>query len=57
MLLCQRFVDISLKAHEYVLRDVDRRREYIRCEELDDFIKFQTRIVMEERKDRGSYAY
>ena len=41
------FIYPSGDPHEYVLRDADRRREYIHCEELDDFIKFETRIVME----------
>ena len=41
------FIYPSGDSHEYVLRDADRRREYITCEELDDFIKFETRIVIE----------
>ncbi len=41
------FIYPSEDPHEYVLRDADGRREYITCEELDDFIKYETRIVME----------
>ena len=41
------FIYPSGDPHEYVLRDADGRREYITCDELDDFIKYETRIVME----------
>lgn len=41
------FIYPSGNPHEYVLRDDNRRREYITCEELEDFIGFETRIVME----------
>ena len=35
--------------HEYVLRDENRTREYIKCAELEDFITFETRFVMVSR--------
>lgn len=42
------FIYPSGDPHEYVLRDAERKREYITCEELDDFIEFDTHVVMEE---------
>lgn len=41
------FIYPSGDPHEYVLRDADRRREYIKCEELSDFIKFESVVVLE----------
>ncbi len=41
------FIYPSGVPHEYVLRDAERAREYIKCDELDDFIKFETHDVME----------
>ena len=41
------FIYPSGDAHEYVLRDNNRRREDIKCEELDNFISFETRQVIE----------
>lgn len=38
------FIYPSMKPHVYVLRSASRKREYIRCDELDDFIKFETRL-------------
>ena len=48
------FIYPSGDAHEYVLRDDNRSREYIKCEELDDFITVDTRIVMEYQRGRRS---
>ena len=36
------FIYPSGDPHEYVLRDADRNREYIRCEELDEFISYES---------------
>lgn len=36
------FIYPSGEPHEYVLRDEGMHREYILCEELDDFIKYET---------------
>ena len=41
------FIYPSGDPHEYVLRDENRTREYIKCDELEDFISFETRIVIE----------
>ena len=38
------FIYPSIEPHVYVLRNCDRAREYIRCSELADFIKFETRL-------------
>lgn len=36
------FIYPSMEAHVYVLRSASRTREYIRCDELDDFIEYET---------------
>lgn len=41
------FIYPSGDPHEYVLRDAELKREYITCEELDDFIQFETKYVVE----------
>ena len=41
------FIYPSGDPHEYVLRDDNSMQEYIKCEDLEDFISFETRIVME----------
>jgi len=41
------FIYPSGDPHEYVLRGANGQREYIVCEELDDFILFETCIVTE----------
>lgn len=42
------FIYPSGDSNEYVLRDSGARREYIQCEELEGFIRFQSEIVIEE---------
>ncbi len=41
------FIYPSGDSHKYMLRNSNRIRECIACEELDDFIKYETRYVME----------
>lgn len=36
------FIYPSVQTHKYVLRDDKSHREYIVCEELDDFIRYET---------------
>lgn len=49
VVICQDiyFIYPSSKPHIYILRDSNRKREYIRCDELKDFILYEARIVSE----------
>jgi len=38
------FIYPSMDSHVYVLRSASRAREYIRCDKLDDFIRFVSGI-------------
>jgi len=41
------FIYPSMDSHVYVLRSASRAREYIRCDELDDFIRYETGYAVE----------
>ena len=41
------FIYPSGDPHEYVLRDGSGKREYVKCDELDDFISYEARIIQE----------
>ena len=41
------FIYPSMDSHVYVLRSASRAREYIRCDKLDDFIRYETGYAVE----------
>ena len=45
------FIYPSMEPHVYVLRDSERNREFIRCDELKDFITYNTRVVVDQNNN------